>query len=267
MIGHNKWIAYNKLVKIYTSFKAYFIFQIPSGSKVAVGKANCNKPAPWVNASVARMYKTQHKLLYPVNVGRNVARESAPTHYVLASDIELYPSPGLTTHFLEMIRRGDDKAFKSSNPRVFVLSIFEVTEKSQPPANKTMLVSLWIFIALFGLIIHMNDQKKTLLILISENSKRELVPFNNRTSFNNASLFNNPRHCPTSIIRRGNVYFMYKRVNVFICNKNKIMNFNKFTQLRRIALHTNLFADVDAEDGWSHTVSQKVVRGLSQRAP
>lgn len=109
---------------------------------MASGKANCSKPAPWINASVAKMYKSQHKLLYPVNVGRNVARESAPTHYVLASDIELYPNPGLTTNFLEMIRRDDDKALKSPNPKVFVLSIFEVTEKSQPPANKTRLVSL-----------------------------------------------------------------------------------------------------------------------------
>lgn len=49
------------------------------------------------------MYKAQKKLLYPVNVGRNVARETAQTHYVLASDIELYPSPNLITLFLEMI--------------------------------------------------------------------------------------------------------------------------------------------------------------------
>jgi hypothetical protein len=87
------------------------------------------------------MYKSERKLLYPVNVGRNVARESAPTHYILASDIELYPSPDLPVKFLEMIRRSDQPALLRPNPKVFVLSIFEVDEKSQPPANKTVLVN------------------------------------------------------------------------------------------------------------------------------
>lgn len=49
------------------------------------------------------MYKNEKKLLYPVNVGRNIARESAPTFYVFASDIELYPNPNLPEKFLEMI--------------------------------------------------------------------------------------------------------------------------------------------------------------------
>lgn len=49
------------------------------------------------------MYKAQKKLLYPVNVGRNVARETAQTHYILPSDIELYPSPNIIEKFLAMI--------------------------------------------------------------------------------------------------------------------------------------------------------------------
>lgn len=128
----------------------FFLFfahtQIPSGAKVAMERANCSKPAPWINVSVARMYKSERKLLYPVNVGRNVARESAPTHYVLASDIELYPSPNLPAKFLEMIRRNEQAALRKPNPKVFVLSIFEVDEKSQPPDNKTALVSYCMYI-------------------------------------------------------------------------------------------------------------------------
>lgn len=41
---------------------------------------------------------------YPINVGRNLAREAALTHFVLASDIELYPSPGLVDGFFKMLK-------------------------------------------------------------------------------------------------------------------------------------------------------------------
>jgi hypothetical protein len=91
------------------------------------------------------MYKNEKKLLYPVNVGRNIARESAPTYFVFPSDIELYPSPNLPAKFLEMIRKRDQPALYKPNPKVFVLSIFEVDEKSQPPNNKTHLVMSLVF--------------------------------------------------------------------------------------------------------------------------
>lgn len=102
---------------------------------------NCSLGPPWVNVTLSKMYKNEKKLLYPVNVGRNIARESAPTFYVFASDIELYPNPNLPAKFLEMIRRRDQPALYKPNPKVFVLSIFEVDEKNQPPNNKTHLVS------------------------------------------------------------------------------------------------------------------------------
>ena len=40
-------------------------------------------------------YRSANGLTYPVNVGRNIARESATSHFVFASDVELYPSPGM----------------------------------------------------------------------------------------------------------------------------------------------------------------------------
>ena len=40
-------------------------------------------------------YRSLNNLTYPVNVGRNIARQSATSHFVFASDIELYPSPGI----------------------------------------------------------------------------------------------------------------------------------------------------------------------------
>jgi len=79
--------------------------------------------------------------MYPVNVGRNIAREAAATHYILPSDIELYPSPGVIPDFLDMIRRRD-AAILHSNPKVFPLSIFELESDAPIPENKTHLVSL-----------------------------------------------------------------------------------------------------------------------------
>ncbi|XP_046473213.1 beta-1,4-glucuronyltransferase 1 [Neodiprion pinetum] len=112
---------------------------VPSSSKVLSEGWNCTLPPPWANVTVSKMYKSEKKLLYPVNVGRNIAREWAPTHYVLPSDIELYPSPDLASRFLEMIRRRDQQPLYKPNPKVFPLSIFEVSADSQVPRNKTQL--------------------------------------------------------------------------------------------------------------------------------
>lgn len=92
--------------------------------KLLAERYNCSLPEPYKVDSNS-LYKTQKKLLYPVNVGRNIARESALTHFVLASDIELYPSPLLAERFLNMIAR-NKPPLNGTNPRVFPLSIFEV---------------------------------------------------------------------------------------------------------------------------------------------
>ncbi|XP_015600174.1 beta-1,4-glucuronyltransferase 1 [Cephus cinctus] len=135
------------LISQLVTFHIYFSSKhvpkaVPSTEKIISDTYNCSLGPPWVNVSVAKMYKTEKKLLYPVNVGRNIARESAPTYYVFASDIELYPSPNLAPKFLEMIRKRDQLTLYKSNPKVFVLSIFEVDEKSQPPVNKTQLIQM-----------------------------------------------------------------------------------------------------------------------------
>lgn len=69
--------------------------------------------------------------MYPVNVARNIARDAALTHFILASDIELYPSPNLIPRFLNMIARNAKPLNTSSKPRVFPISIFEVDAKVQ----------------------------------------------------------------------------------------------------------------------------------------
>lgn len=66
---------------------------------------NCSSSEDLPEFPHNQTFKAMNKLLYPINVGRNLAREAALTHFVLPSDIELYPSPGLVSGFLEMIRR------------------------------------------------------------------------------------------------------------------------------------------------------------------
>lgn len=131
-----------EILKFILFFFLIILLQIPSREKVLSDSYNCSAVAPWLNSLyTTKMYKNEKKLLYPVNVGRNIARETAVTHYVLASDIELYPSPDLPSRFLEMIRQRDQPELLKPNPKVFVLPIFEVNEKSKPPKNKTLLVS------------------------------------------------------------------------------------------------------------------------------
>lgn len=63
----------------------------------------CPDVEPDWNFPRNRTFKMQKSLPYPVNIGRNLARDAALTHFVLASDIELYPSRNLIEKFFEMI--------------------------------------------------------------------------------------------------------------------------------------------------------------------
>lgn len=84
------------------------------------------------------MYKKEYDLLYPVNVGRNVARETAQTHFVFPCDVELYPSNNIITKFLKMIARNKGP---STNPsrKVYPIHLFEIYEDQVMPENKTTL--------------------------------------------------------------------------------------------------------------------------------
>ncbi|XP_044728931.1 beta-1,4-glucuronyltransferase 1-like [Chrysoperla carnea] len=131
------------LVKQHVTFHVFFSTkhvpkQVPKHDRVLNDQYNCSLAAPYLNVDVSHMYKNQRKLLYPVNVGRNVARESAQTHFILASDIELYPSLNLIPKFLNMIvaPKGAPKLRKN---RVFALSLFEVDANYTVPDNKTKL--------------------------------------------------------------------------------------------------------------------------------
>lgn len=99
---------------------------------------NCSQIPPFAQSSPEGTYKAQKKLLYPVNVGRNVARESASTHYILPSDIELYPSPNIIQKFLAMIAENKG-SLTSPRPKVFPLHLFEIAANQSVPETKTAL--------------------------------------------------------------------------------------------------------------------------------
>lgn len=131
------------LVREFVTFHVYFSTkhvpkQVPQHDKVLQDIYNCSITPPFFNITNDQMYKTQKKLLYPVNVGRNVAREMAQTHFLLASDIELYPSPNIIPQFLKMISINKGPLLRK-NPKVFPLHLFEVSGNQQIPDNKTLL--------------------------------------------------------------------------------------------------------------------------------
>ena len=106
-------------------------------------------------------YRVKKARLFPVNVGRNIAREAATTHFVFANDLELYPNPGFIEDFLEMVKKDTkysekvivkpvlvhkctkiDPQFQSS-PSVWVLPHFELDENVKKlPKTKYELVQL-----------------------------------------------------------------------------------------------------------------------------
>uniref|UniRef100_T1H1B6 N-acetyllactosaminide beta-1,3-N-acetylglucosaminyltransferase n=1 Tax=Megaselia scalaris TaxID=36166 RepID=T1H1B6_MEGSC len=129
----------SKLVKDLTTFHIFFSSKhipksVPKPDAVLNTPYNCSLPPPYFNFSSSQLYKTQKKF----DVGRNIARDSALTNYILASDIELYPNPGLVKKFLDMVSRNEDYMQRKA-PRVFPLSIFEVDANVTVPKDKTEL--------------------------------------------------------------------------------------------------------------------------------
>lgn len=71
-------------------------------------------------------------------MARNIARETAQTHFVFSSDIELYPTRDFIRKFLEMIGRNGNLTENS----VFVLPIFEIVSDQAIPETKAELQNM-----------------------------------------------------------------------------------------------------------------------------
>ena len=134
----------SKMVRDYVTFHFYFPYKhrnegtILNWDDASKNKVDCKIPPP----TSSNTYRKVHSMTYPVNVGRNIARETANSHYIFPSDIELYPSPGLIPAILKMVTSGEEEALKRSNPKVFVSSIFEIKEGHELPETKAELIKL-----------------------------------------------------------------------------------------------------------------------------
>lgn len=134
------------LVKELVTFHVYFSTkhvpkEVPKHNSLIAGTFNCSLTPPYMNVTMDQMYKAQKNLLYPVNVGRNIARETAQTHFILPSDIELYPSINVIPQFLTMIAENKGPLL-AKNPKVFPLHIFEVGANQLVPENKSTLLEM-----------------------------------------------------------------------------------------------------------------------------
>eukprot|EP00095_Tigriopus_kingsejongensis_P002170 maker-scaffold1597_size34331-snap-gene-0.6 protein:Tk02170 transcript:maker-scaffold1597_size34331-snap-gene-0.6-mRNA-1 annotation:"n-acetyllactosaminide beta- -n-" len=131
----------SSLVKDWVSFHLFFstdflppqAYQLLKPEDLTKQPVNCTQLA---DRAVGKLFQAEHKLDYPINVARNIAREMATTHFLFPSDIELYPSPGLIPDFLAMIQRNGPELREAKNPRVFVNAIFEIEIGQELPSTK-----------------------------------------------------------------------------------------------------------------------------------
>lgn len=94
----------------------------------------------------ASSFRENHKLPYPINVARNVARLQSKTKYLLASDIELYPSLNIVSMFKLLIQKEEADQVPLINrkvPHVYHLPIFEVEAGLEPPQTKSELMDMF----------------------------------------------------------------------------------------------------------------------------
>ncbi|XP_014371123.2 beta-1,4-glucuronyltransferase 1 [Papilio machaon] len=91
-------------------------------------------------------FRKENRIIYPINVGRNSARNASMSNYFLVSDIEMVPSDGLAQKFLKMVRKlmGDKKRDEGCifAKTIFVVPLFEVEKGEMIPRDKQSLVRL-----------------------------------------------------------------------------------------------------------------------------
>uniref|UniRef100_A0A182VUQ8 N-acetyllactosaminide beta-1,3-N-acetylglucosaminyltransferase n=1 Tax=Anopheles minimus TaxID=112268 RepID=A0A182VUQ8_9DIPT len=144
---------HHALVQEYVSFHLYFEFEHLPSRPITYYREKITDTLDCANATIAwntllsngaepiPTFRASNNLTYPVNVGRNVARSSAVTHFVLASDIELYPNPEFIPMFLRMIAHPFYQ-YTLHSPSVYVLPVFEVAEDVPVPKDKAHLLEL-----------------------------------------------------------------------------------------------------------------------------
>ncbi|ALC38948.1 CG15483 [Drosophila busckii] len=137
------WLRQCKqLIHQWVSFHLYYDVahtpQMRSELQLRTPPTQVNCSAAPTFGQTATLYRKRVKLGYPMNTGRNIAKAAAITHYVLVSDIELYPSPGLPAGFIHMLSR-NMQLLQPARPIVYPLHTFEVAANASVPSTKAQL--------------------------------------------------------------------------------------------------------------------------------
>ena len=139
---------YSQLIASFVTFHLFFDLEFKpeqfskkyfaAKRREAKFSTNCDS-----KAGVDVTFRSNNSLLYPINVARNIARENAQTHFVLAADIEMIPGANLTDSFMAMMKTGA-RFGDSSRKVVYVLPQFEQEKRLPIPANKKTLIGyMW----------------------------------------------------------------------------------------------------------------------------
>uniref|UniRef100_A0A1I8P7J6 Uncharacterized protein n=1 Tax=Stomoxys calcitrans TaxID=35570 RepID=A0A1I8P7J6_STOCA len=140
----------SQLIRNYVSFHLFFhsddlpYEKVPSTEEEALNwEYDCQKLDEFYdNLDHNDMYMERANLSFPINVGRNIARQAANTHFIMSSDIELYPSLDFINQFLDMAANNYNLIMNSESPSVFALPVFELRENATLPGNKKELMAM-----------------------------------------------------------------------------------------------------------------------------
>jgi hypothetical protein len=91
------------LVRQLATFHLFFDESLLNVTDITHSASKCSDSEQFLKISSNETFKARNNISYPINAARNVARSAATTHFVLVSDIELYPNPNFINEFFEMI--------------------------------------------------------------------------------------------------------------------------------------------------------------------
>ncbi|CAG0905059.1 unnamed protein product [Darwinula stevensoni] len=77
---------------------------------------------------------------YPISLMRNVARKSARTHFFTICDMDITPSIGLRTSFLQMVKK---EGLLNKEDVLYIMPVFELQKEAPIPTNKLELRTLF----------------------------------------------------------------------------------------------------------------------------
>ncbi|XP_017847208.1 beta-1,4-glucuronyltransferase 1 [Drosophila busckii] len=113
-------------------------------SRAPPASLKCHQPAPYAKARQDVTYWHLHKLKYPVNLLRNVARLNAYTYYIMALDMQLLPPSNFAKKFIHFawVRYWNHPDIAKPFASIYCLPTFPHTPQAPLAYNKQQLVKV-----------------------------------------------------------------------------------------------------------------------------